>query len=60
LPESLLLYSWKVSREDGIIFQSNKKELSYRFFKSGDYTVELSLSFLGTDIYKHTSTFTVR
>jgi len=60
LPERFLSYSWKVSGVEDVIFQSDEKETSYYFFKQGDYAVELNLFFLGRDIYKHSSTFTIQ
>ena len=59
LPEKFLSYSWKVTREEDLVCQSDKDEFSYRFFNPGDYIAVFSLSFSGNQIYTYTFSFTI-
>ena len=60
LPESLLKYSWKITRANEVVFESGKKEFSYHFFKPGEYNAECTLSFLEEKIYSDSATFTIQ
>ncbi|MBN2119881.1 MAG: tetratricopeptide repeat protein [Candidatus Omnitrophica bacterium] len=51
LPEALLGFSWRIEKDNMMIAEVQERQFSRSFERSGDYALDLSIFFLGREIY---------